>query len=139
MDQFTQLSNTISLSMGTAWASGINLYATILTLGIMGVTGNMVLPEHLQILTNPMVIGASGLMFVTEFFADKIPGVDSGCVITSYSIHYTKLYDCANSRRGPSPTGYTCTGPEPRTNTTESSGKSCRSTERGDWSRANPC
>ncbi len=78
MDQFTQLSNTISLSMGTAWASGINLYATILTLGIMGVTGNMVLPEHLQILTNPMVIGASGLMFVTEFFADKIPGVDSG-------------------------------------------------------------
>lgn len=78
MDPLSQLSNTIALSMGSAWASGINLYATILTLGILGVTDNIVLPENLNILTNPIVMGGAGLMFVAEFFADKIPGFDSG-------------------------------------------------------------
>lgn len=78
MEQLSQLVDTISLSMGAAWASGVNLYATILALGIMGATGNMTLPPDLQILTNPLVIGAAGLMFVIEFVADKIPGVDTG-------------------------------------------------------------
>lgn len=78
MDEMNQIINTISLSMGAAWASGINLYATLLTLGIMGATGNMALPPDLQILTNPLVIGAAGLMFVVEFVADKMPGVDTG-------------------------------------------------------------
>ena len=59
MDPLSQLSNTISLSMGSAWASGINLYATILTLGVLGVTDNIVLPENLNILTNPVVIGGA--------------------------------------------------------------------------------
>ena len=78
MEQLSQLVDTISLSMGAAWASGINLYATILALGIMGATGNMTLPPDLQVLTNPLVIGAAGLMFAVEFFADKMPGVDTG-------------------------------------------------------------
>ena len=78
MEQLSQLIDTISLSMGAAWASGVNLYATLLALGIMGATGNMTLPPDLQILTNPLVIGAAGLMFVVEFFADKMPGVDTG-------------------------------------------------------------
>jgi hypothetical protein len=68
----------IALSMGAAWASGINLYAAVLTLGIMGATGNIELPPGLQILQDPMVIGAAGLMYCVEFFADKIPGVDNG-------------------------------------------------------------
>ncbi|MBW2688721.1 MAG: DUF4126 domain-containing protein [Deltaproteobacteria bacterium] len=67
----------IALSMGVAWASGVNLYAAILVLGLLGTSGNMVLPEDLQILQNPLVIGAAGIMFCIEFFADKIPGVDS--------------------------------------------------------------
>lgn len=67
----------IALAMGASWASGINLYAAILTLGLMSVTGNMVLPPDLAILANPLVIGAAGLMYAVEFFADKIPGVDS--------------------------------------------------------------
>ncbi|MGE0650647.1 MAG: DUF4126 domain-containing protein, partial [Alphaproteobacteria bacterium] len=67
----------IALALGTSWASGINLYAAILTLGIMAVTGNMVLPPDLQILANPLVIAAAGLMYAVEFFADKIPGVDT--------------------------------------------------------------
>jgi len=67
----------IALSMGVAWASGINLYAAILVLGLLGATGNMTLPETLQVLQNPMVIGAAALMYGLEFFADKLPGVDN--------------------------------------------------------------
>ena len=70
--------NIIALSMGAAWASGINLYATIVMLGYMGMTGNMELPPGLEILSDPMVMTAAGLMYCVEFFADKIPGVDSG-------------------------------------------------------------
>jgi len=64
--------------MGVAWASGINLYAAILTLGVMSATDNIHLPPDLEILSNALVIGAAGLMFFIEFFADKVPGVDSG-------------------------------------------------------------
>ena len=64
---------TIALSMGIAWASGINLYAAVGTLGILGATGHMVLPHELQILQDPVVIAAAGLMYCVEFFADKVP------------------------------------------------------------------
>lgn len=67
----------IALSMGAAWASGLNLYATCAMLGIMGATGSMDLPPGLETLENPWVIAAAGAMYVVEFFADKIPGVDS--------------------------------------------------------------
>lgn len=67
----------IALSMGAAWASGLNLYATCAMLGIMGATGSMDLPPGLEVLENPWVIAAAGAMYVVEFFADKIPGVDS--------------------------------------------------------------
>ena len=67
----------IALSMGVAWASGINLYAAILVLGLLGLTGHMPLPETLQVLQNPIVIGVAGFMYCVEFFADKIQGVDS--------------------------------------------------------------
>ena len=69
---------TIALTMGVAWASGINLYATIAVLGIMGSTGNMVLPPELEVVTDPMVIAAACFMYFIEFFADKTPGVDTG-------------------------------------------------------------
>jgi len=68
----------IALSMGAAWASGINLYATLFMLGYMGMSGNMTLPAELEVLTDPMVMTAAGFMYCVEFFADKIPGVDSG-------------------------------------------------------------
>jgi hypothetical protein len=73
-----QLSNTIALTMGVGWASGINLYAAILVLGILGITGNIDLPPDLQVLQNPLVLGAAGIMYAAEFFADKIPGIDTG-------------------------------------------------------------
>ena len=72
------ITQTIALTMGVAWASGINLYAAILMLGYMGSTGNIDLPPDLQVLTDPMVMLAAGFMYCVEFFADKVPGVDTG-------------------------------------------------------------
>lgn len=67
----------IALTMGVAWASGINLYAAIFMLGYLGSTGNIVLPPDLQVVTDPLVMFAAGLMYCVEFFADKTPGIDS--------------------------------------------------------------
>ena len=64
--------------MGIAWASGINLYAAIVMLGLLGSTGNIDLPPDLLILQNPLVIAAAGFMYAVEFCADKVPGVDTG-------------------------------------------------------------
>jgi hypothetical protein len=64
--------------MGVGWASGINLYAALLVLGLGSATGNIALPEQLAVLQNPLVIGAAGLMYFIEFFLDKTPGVDTG-------------------------------------------------------------
>ncbi|MEA3486762.1 MAG: DUF4126 domain-containing protein, partial [Thermodesulfobacteriota bacterium] len=77
MEQLDQISQIIALSMGVAWASGINLYAAILVLGLLGASGNMTLPPDLQILTSPLVLVAAGIMYLVEFFADKVPAVDT--------------------------------------------------------------
>lgn len=68
----------IALSMGAAWASGINLYAALLTLGLLGATDSIILPPALEILAHPGVIMAAGFMYFVEFFTDKTPGVDTG-------------------------------------------------------------
>lgn len=78
MESYDTLVATLALTMGASWASGINLYAVLLVLGIGGATGNIDLPPDLLMLTNPLVIGAAGLMYAVEFFADKTPGVDTG-------------------------------------------------------------
>lgn len=70
--------DVIALTLGVAWASGINLYAAILVLGLMGTGGYTQLPESLTVLQDPLVLMAAGVMYFVEFFADKIPGVDSG-------------------------------------------------------------
>ncbi len=67
----------LSLTLGVAWASGINLYATVLVLGYLGITGDITLPPDLEILANPIVMAAAGFMYCVEFFADKTPGVDT--------------------------------------------------------------
>lgn len=74
MDDLTQ---TLALSLGAGWASGINLYATILVLGFLGATGRMELPEGMEVLTDPLVMFAAGFMYLVEFFTDKVPGVDT--------------------------------------------------------------
>lgn len=71
------LTNSLALSLGGAWAAGINLYAAVFMLGWMGVTGAVDLPAGLEFLQEPVVMMAAGAMFLAEFFADKIPGVDN--------------------------------------------------------------
>ncbi|GAV20037.1 hypothetical protein MMIC_P0998 [Mariprofundus micogutta] len=78
MENLDQIASILALTMGAAWASGINLYAAILVLGMMGTTGNIDLPPGLEILSDPLVLFAAGIMYCVEFFADKIPGVDTG-------------------------------------------------------------
>lgn len=68
---------SVALAMGASWGSGLNLYAALLTLGLLEATGNIALPPDLQILAHPLVIAAAGLMYAVEFFADKAPGVDT--------------------------------------------------------------
>jgi hypothetical protein len=76
--EYQDIVNTIALTMGIAWASGINLYAAIFVLGLLGNTGNLDLPPGLEIVSDPLVMMAAGFMYCVEFFADKIPGVDTG-------------------------------------------------------------
>jgi hypothetical protein len=78
LETVDQLVPALALSMGMAWASGINLYAALLTLGVLANTGNIELPQQLQIVANPLVMSAAGVMYILEFIADKIPGIDSG-------------------------------------------------------------
>ncbi len=69
---------TIALTLGVGWASGINLYAAVATLGLLGSFGQLELPPSLALVQDPLVIGAAILMYCVEFFADKVPVVDSG-------------------------------------------------------------
>lgn len=68
----------LALTLGASWAAGINLYAAMLMIGWMGSTGQMELPPGLEILAHPGVMLAAGAMYCVEFFADKIPGIDTG-------------------------------------------------------------
>ena len=68
----------LSLAMGTAWTSGINLYATVGALGIAGRMQMIQLPANLEVLTHPAVIAVACVMYLIEFFADKVPYVDNG-------------------------------------------------------------
>ena len=53
MEALDQITATLAVTMGLAWASGINLYATLLTLGFLANSGNIDLPPDLQIVANP--------------------------------------------------------------------------------------
>ncbi len=67
----------ISTILGVSWASGINLYATILVMGFMHNSEAVVLPAGIDYVAHPLVMMAAGAMFCVEFFADKIPGIDT--------------------------------------------------------------
>lgn len=71
------LMQNIALGAGLAWASGVRLYAALLITGLLGRFELIQLPDTLAIVTDPIVIGASGIMFAAEFLADKIPGFDT--------------------------------------------------------------
>ncbi|WP_206862221.1 DUF4126 domain-containing protein [Lysobacter changpingensis] len=61
-----------------AWLAGIRVYLTVFGVGLAGFFGWLDLPQALQVTASPWVLGVSGVLAAGEFFADKIPGVDSG-------------------------------------------------------------
>jgi hypothetical protein len=67
----------LALAGALGWASGFRLYAVVFLVGAAGALGWMDLPTGLQVLQHPALLGASGFMLFVEFFADKIPVVDS--------------------------------------------------------------
>ncbi|AOF85090.1 hypothetical protein BSY239_3617 [Hydrogenophaga sp. RAC07] len=67
----------MALAGALGWASGFRLYAVVFLVGMAGAAGWMELPAGLQVLQHPALLGASGFMLFVEFFADKIPVVDS--------------------------------------------------------------
>jgi len=67
----------IAVAAALGWASGLRLYAVVFLTGLAGWLGWVPLPHGLLVLQNPLVLGASGLMVLVEFLADKIPAVDS--------------------------------------------------------------
>ncbi len=67
----------LALAGALGWASGFRLYAVVFLVGMAGAAGWMELPAGLQVLQHPALLGASGFMLFVEFFADKIPVVDS--------------------------------------------------------------
>jgi hypothetical protein len=69
--------STLSLALGSAWTSGINLYATVTVLGLLQKFGATKLPGGLDALDNWWIIGIAAFLYLVEFFADKIPYVDS--------------------------------------------------------------
>ena len=70
---------TLGVAMGSAWLSGINVYATAATLGLLQRFSLVHLPGELDVLGNWWVIGVAAVMYVVEFIADKIPAVDTCC------------------------------------------------------------
>jgi uncharacterized membrane protein len=61
-----------------AWLAGIRVYLTVFGVGLAGFFGWLDLPQALDVAQSPWVLGVSGALAMVEFFADKIPGVDSG-------------------------------------------------------------
>jgi hypothetical protein len=77
MEAELSLTHLVALAAALGWASGLRLYAVVFMTGAIGWLGWVTLPDGLALLQHPVVLGASFLMFVMEFVADKIPGLDS--------------------------------------------------------------
>jgi len=67
----------LALAAALGWASGLRLYAVLAITGLAGYAGWVELPAGLTLLQHPVMLGASWLMLFVEFFADKIPGLDT--------------------------------------------------------------
>ncbi|MGE0462686.1 MAG: DUF4126 domain-containing protein [Vicinamibacterales bacterium] len=68
---------TLGRTLGFSLAAGVNLYATVALVGLAAHYGWVALPEQFQVFDNPWIIGAAAVLYTVEFFADKIPWVDT--------------------------------------------------------------
>ena len=75
--QAMDMPTLIAVAAALGWASGLRLYAVLFMVGVAGLLGWIALPHGLQVLQHPAMLMASGAMLFVEFFADKIPGLDS--------------------------------------------------------------
>ena len=66
----------VAILSGASFAAGLNVYATVATLGLLSRTGLLPLPPPLRLLDNWWVITATAALFLVEFFADKVPAFD---------------------------------------------------------------
>jgi hypothetical protein len=71
------LISTLAIAMGAGWVSGINLYAAVATLGLLGRFAHLRLPGELDVLTSWWIIGLALALYLVEFVADKVPYVDN--------------------------------------------------------------
>ncbi len=71
------MAQTIALSAGLAWASGLRLYLVVFLAGVLSYFGYLHLPSTLGVLQHPLVIGVAGIMAFAELIADKVPAFDS--------------------------------------------------------------
>jgi len=67
----------LAVAAALAWGAGLRAYAVIFAVGLAGYLGYLELPGHLDVLQHPLVLAASGFMTLVEFFADKLPWLDS--------------------------------------------------------------
>lgn len=74
---YLDTSHLFALAAALGWASGLRLYGVVFLTGLVGWMGWVPLPPGLLVLQHPLVLGASGVMLLIEFAADKIPLVDS--------------------------------------------------------------
>jgi len=77
MDVSSDMLSLMSLAFGAAWASGLNLYATVLILGGLNAFGVVTLPPDMAVISTPEVLITAGVLYFLEFFANKIPGIDT--------------------------------------------------------------
>ena len=75
---------SLATAAGLGWASGVRLYAVVFFLGLLQYFGIYHLPEHLQVVANPWVMGASGFMFLVEFLADNERDYSQSCMLFHY-------------------------------------------------------
>ncbi len=75
--QQLDMPSLLALAAALGWASGFRLYAVVFIVGSMAAAGWLALPAGLAVLTHPAVLGVSGFMLLVEFFADKVPWLDS--------------------------------------------------------------
>ena len=77
MNALSQHLPDLALAAALAWGAGLRLYLVVFLFGLAARLGVMPLPEHLQVLSHPLVLGAAGFMALVELFADKLPWLDS--------------------------------------------------------------
>ena len=75
--QKLDMPSLLALAAALGWASGFRLYAVVFMVGVMGAGDWLALPAGLQVLASPLVLAVSGSLMLVEFFADKVPWIDS--------------------------------------------------------------